>query len=90
MGAELNLPNLEEAGSFISSVKEIGENLTARNAEFDLSLQTPASIWSAVDNWFFETTGVHVIDALKVIGHFIIWFLELILSLFKWLLSLVE
>ena len=88
--AELNLPDLEQTKGFIFSAKKIVSSFATDSDGSEGFWQTLANVWSSADGWFFETTGVHMLDAFKAVGNFIVWFLELVLSLFKWLLSLVE
>ena len=82
--ADTDTSSGESIGDLINSAKQIGGKIT------EVDLKAPASIWGSIDGWFLETTGIHIVDAFKAIGHFIVWFLELVLSLFKWILSLVE
>lgn len=93
--ADTETPSGEHVDKVINSAKQIGSGIVEGGSNLvsnlpDIDLKAPASVWSSVDGWFFETTGTHVVDMFKAVGHFIVWFLELVLSLFKWILALVE
>ena len=67
-------------------------NLTEKSKDFVLSLSwdTPLVIWKWIDRLFFDTTGLHVGEALKAILNIVVSVLDFILDILKWILSLFE
>ncbi len=77
--------------SFVDSIKQIGgvqEKNTSVN--FNFSPQVPGRIYDRIDSWFFNATGLRLSSVIKGIGNVIVWFLALIVELFKWLLSFIK
>ncbi|MEK9179896.1 MAG: hypothetical protein AAB897_00560 [Patescibacteria group bacterium] len=91
--AEVNLPDAQALQDLIPApIKEFFDSISSIGAEqgaaLNLDWQTPANIYDRADAWFMDTTGIGLRDAFRGIGNAIVWFLELVLSFFKWLLAL--
>lgn len=71
---------------FINSAKQMGQNVIIKTTKTSLNSSTPRNIFESADNWFQSVTGISLLGFIKALGNIIVWILEWILKIFKWLL----
>ena len=84
--------NSFQPADLADNAQQIGADFEEAASDFTSAIDqdTPSRIWEEIDKWFLDLTGLRLADVFRGIGQTIVWFLELALALFKWLLSLFE
>lgn len=87
----MNISNLLPAlpapiSDFANSLEQIGESFVSGVSNINFGTG-PQNIVGGVNNWFLSTTGVSLIQLIRVIGNLLVWVLSTAANLIKWALS---
>lgn len=73
---------------FINSIRNAdGEIIQGAPPPVDFQRFNPFTLFRNLDDWLREKTGLSVRQIVRAIGGLLVWVLELVASLIKWLLS---